>query len=168
MNVTSKMKVTNMPFTLLLPYPPTINHYYGQTKCGRKYIRKDGRRYRELVAHRSKQFGYKTNRNCMGALILNPPDNRRRDVDNIQKCTLDALEKSGIVVNDSQFKGLLTVMAEPLRPGGLEVIIYELPEKYTNMKGAARSAVEHMVRLLYASSPQKDFWKTVPPEKGAK
>ena len=156
-----------MPFTVLLPYPPTINHYYGQTKCGRRYIRKEGKRYRELVRHRARQMGYSTNRRCIGVLILDPPDRRQRDVDNVQKCTLDALEHSGIIENDSLFKGLLTVMAEPLKPGGLEVIIYELPEYYYNIKLAARSAMDHMFQCLCGSCEQKDFYKTTPPTPGA-
>ncbi len=50
-----------------------------------------------------------------------PPDNRRRDVDNIQKALLDALQHGGAYVDDSQIVKLSLEKHEPL-PGGRTVV----------------------------------------------
>ncbi len=46
-----------------------------------------------------------------------PPDNRRRDFDNLFKCVLDSLEYASVVKNDAQFKRGSWTSFEP-RPGG--------------------------------------------------
>lgn len=47
-----------------------------------------------------------------------PPDRRRRDLDNILKCTQDSLAHAGVYKDDSQID-LLTVRRRDLAPGGL-------------------------------------------------
>lgn len=50
-------------------------------------------------------------------ILAYPPDRRERDIDNIQKPLLDALEKANAYENDNQIKDLHTLMKKPL-PGG--------------------------------------------------
>ena len=52
-----------------------------------------------------------------------PPDRRKRDIDNIQKPLLDALEKGKAFYNDCQIKHLTTVMKESVRGGKTLVTI---------------------------------------------
>jgi len=56
-----------------------------------------------------------------------PPDRRRRDLDNIAKPVLDALEHAGVYLDDSQIDLLLTQRREIVRGGKLNVRVNELP-----------------------------------------
>ena len=49
---------------------------------------------------------------------LYPPDNRKRDIDNHVKSTLDLVSRAGIWVDDSQVDKL-TVIRDDVTPGGL-------------------------------------------------
>jgi len=48
-----------------------------------------------------------------------PPDARRRDLDNVLKCTLDSLVHAGLMDDDSQIKEISIRMHEPIPPEGL-------------------------------------------------
>ena len=98
---------------LELPYPPTINHYYGRARNGRLYIKKRGREYRECVWMRVRASTNKIDVSLLPltgrlsvTLQIFPPDRRKRDIDNVQKALLDALEKAGVYKNDNQIKDL--------------------------------------------------------------
>ena len=79
---------------LTLPWPPTINHFYGRTRTGRTYITKAGKAYQKEVLWLLTQEEYRTVDTECGVLIeALPPDNRRRDIDNIQKVLLDTLQQ---------------------------------------------------------------------------
>ena len=52
-----------------------------------------------------------------------PPDRRKRDVDNLQKPLLDALEKGKAFYNDCQIKLLVTIMKHPVQGGKTVVTI---------------------------------------------
>ena len=72
-----------------LPYPPTINHYYGRNR-GRTYITKRGQQFRQDVAYLvagKRQFGP----DPVAIHIDAYPPARRGDIDNLIKPTLDAL-----------------------------------------------------------------------------
>ena len=53
---------------------------------------------------------------------IHPPDQRRRDCDNVQKSLLDALQHAGVFWDDSQIVWLLTVKASPT-PGGSATVV---------------------------------------------
>ncbi|MFN7022697.1 MAG: RusA family crossover junction endodeoxyribonuclease, partial [Phycisphaerales bacterium] len=53
-----------------------------------------------------------------------PPDNRRRDLDNVQKALLDALAKGGAYRDDSQIDRLV-VERGPVTPGGKVLVAIE-------------------------------------------
>jgi crossover junction endodeoxyribonuclease RusA len=55
-------------------------------------------------------------------LSVTPPDNRRRDLDNLLKATLDAMQIAGVYYDDSQIDELL-VIRRPVRKGEGELIV---------------------------------------------
>ncbi len=85
-----------------LPYPPSVNHYYRHVGP-RTLISREGRRFRERVC--SILAGLSLTRfegPIQVEIEVYPPDERRRDIDNLQKSLLDALEHGGLYRDDSQ------------------------------------------------------------------
>ena len=86
-----------------LPYPPSINRYYRHVGF-RTLISREGRTFRTNVCAllggggpRKPPAGGRIAL-CMDAF---PPDRRKRDLDNLQKPTLDALQHAAIYEDDS-------------------------------------------------------------------
>ena len=103
---------------LELPYPPTVNTYYRHIGF-RTLISREGRRYRQRVQALCAASGVRPVAGPLAvSLDVHPPDRRRRDVDNVQKPLLDALQHGGAYADDSQIKDLHTVMRDEL-PGGM-------------------------------------------------
>ena len=108
---------------LELPWPPSINRYYRHVGF-RTLISREGRAFRRNVCAllggggpRKPPAGGRVAL-CMDAF---PPDGRRRDMDNIQKPVLDALQHAGIYRDDSQVDLLIT-RRRRFRTGGRVVI----------------------------------------------
>lgn len=108
---------------LTLPYPPTVNHYYGQKTNGGRFIKQAGKAFRAEVkatAMEEKACNYIT-----GLIHVEidafPPDNRKRDLDNINKALLDALEDAGVFKDDSQIVKLTSTKHEPIKGGKVVV-----------------------------------------------
>ena len=106
---------------LELPYPPSINHYWRRVGP-RTLISREGRRFRQRVMAILAAFHI---RPLAGNLAVHvkvfPPDRRRRDIDNVLKSLLDALEHGGAFHDDSQVTDL---RAKKLRPiAGGKVIV---------------------------------------------
>jgi len=114
---------------LTLPYPPSVNHYWRRVGP-RTLISRKGRAFRRDVCTLLAGGGPRKPP-AGGTIALRmdafPPDRRRRDLDNIAKATLDALEHAGVYEDDSQIDLLLTRRGEPTKPGRLEVRIDEFP-----------------------------------------
>jgi crossover junction endodeoxyribonuclease RusA len=68
-----------------------------------------------------------------------PPDRRRRDLDNIQKPVLDALQHAGVYEDDSQIDLLVTRRRDLGVPPRLEVELNEFPLSHCPLCGAAFS-----------------------------
>ena len=108
-------------FEMELPYPPSINHYWRRVGL-RTLISREGRRFRQhvlalLAARRVQPLD--------GPLAVevevHPPDNRRRDIDNVQKALLDALQHAGVYADDSQVVRLAIQKCPPV-PGGKTLV----------------------------------------------
>jgi len=88
-----------------LPFPPSVNHYYRSPTrgalAGRHLISQAGRTYRAQVKADVQRV---TLTPVTGRLAVHvdafPPDNRRRDLDNIGKALLDALVHAGVITDD--------------------------------------------------------------------
>lgn len=113
---------------LLLPYPPTINHYYG-VRGKTRFIKPDGLEFRRLVAEKVAQ---KSNSMILGKVTIQiqicPPDKRKRDIDNVLKALLDSLTKAGVWKDDSQIVDLRIVKYDPLGGGGTVVNIIDMEQ----------------------------------------
>ena len=110
---------------LELPYPPSVNHYWGQ--CGnRRFVGKKGMEFRKAVADVVADVGKKAEGRLQVAIALFPPDRRRRDIDNVQKSLNDALQHAGVFDDDEQIDVLLIERKEIVKGGKCKVVITEL------------------------------------------
>ena len=121
---------------IYLPWPPTVNSYYGH-KLTRKqvitYVKKKGVDYRNAVeAEVVEQVGYlELDEPILLEVILYPPDARKRDLDNYMKALLDACTHAKLWEDDSlidqlhiyrgrkKLQGLVTLrlnLAGPIMP----------------------------------------------------
>jgi Holliday junction resolvase RusA-like endonuclease len=108
-------------FQAELPYPPSINHYWRRVGP-RTLISRAGRRFRQRVVA---SLAGRRLEPLAGPLVVEveiyPPDHRRRDIDNVQKALLDALQHGGVYLDDSQIIRLTITKCEPV-VGGKTVV----------------------------------------------
>lgn len=114
---------------ILLPWPPSVNHYWA-SNGRRRYITQRGVDYRrEVHSIAIKKFG-KQFEPLKGRLAVRievyPPDRRKRDLDNLLKAPLDALSHAGIYVDDSQIDRLIVARYPKFDNSALVVLIEEL------------------------------------------
>lgn len=109
--------------TLTLPYPPSVNHYWGIRGIHR-YVGAKGKFFRIKVSEAVAELNQPpiTGRIAM-FVSLYPPDRRSRDIDNVLKALLDALEHAGCYANDSQIDELRIVRCEARKGGSCVVVI---------------------------------------------
>jgi len=105
--------------SISLPYPPSINNYWSH---GRTHLKAVGKNYRKKV------ISLCGNSNPIeGALKvvieMYPPDNRRRDIDNILKALLDALEHAKVYENDYQISDLHIRRCDVVKGGEIQISI---------------------------------------------
>jgi crossover junction endodeoxyribonuclease RusA len=109
-----------------LPYPPSINHYWRRVGP-RTLISREGRRFRRDVMAILAAMGTRPLTGKLAVhIIVFPPDNRRRDIDNVQKALLDALEHGGAYADDSQIVRLTIEKGGTIDGGKTLVRIREL------------------------------------------
>lgn len=118
-----------MTIRLELPYPPSVNHYYRHV--GRKVlISRSGRQYRQAV----ELLVTLTNppRPLLGRLAfwvdVFPPDRRKRDIGNLDKCLADAIQHAGLIADDEQIDDLRYTRREVRKEGLVIVTITQLEE----------------------------------------
>ena len=112
-----------MHIQLLLPYPPSVNHYW-MSSGNMRYISKRGRVFRQAVAEEAATQGIVGLEGRLAVHIaLFPPDRRKRDVDNVLKALLDACEHAGCYESDSQIDELHIVRQEVRKDGGCTILI---------------------------------------------
>lgn len=109
-----------------LPWPPSINHYWRRVGA-KTLISLEGRAYRIAVG---KVWLLAKERPINGRLKAEiwafPPDRRARDLDNLLKATLDALQHAGAYEDDAQIDDLHILRGDPEKPGRLTVYLHPL------------------------------------------
>lgn len=101
-------------YVLVLPYPPSVNNYWSTTCIGGKikrphiYIKERGRLYREEVIKiiREKDLELMANVPLSVTIVITPPDNRTRDIDNILKSLFDSLSHARFWEDDRYVRKL--------------------------------------------------------------
>lgn len=100
-----------------LPLPPSVNHYWRRVGA-KTLISRQGRLFRELVCDHLAAARVQP---LAGPLAIEvdvyPPDRRRRDLDNLLKSLLDALEHGHAYHDDSQIARIL-MERKDVTPGG--------------------------------------------------
>jgi len=109
-----------------LPYPPSINHYWRRVGY-RTLISREGRRFRqEVVATLAAMNVQPATGDVAVNIVVHPPDRRRRDIDNVIKALLDALEHGGAYADDGQIVDLSIKKRHPIAGGKTVVCIEEV------------------------------------------
>ena len=109
-----------------LPYPPTLNKLYPNNRSGRRILSAEGRKYKQAVFYIVKQKKIKKLSGSIKVLIhAHPPDNRRRDMDNIVKIIFDSLGNADVFDDDSQIDDFRVIRKEKKKNG---MVIVELSE----------------------------------------
>jgi crossover junction endodeoxyribonuclease RusA len=114
---------------LTLPWPPSLNHYYRRVGP-RTLISREGRTYRTAVCAMLAGGGpRKPPAGGRIALAMDafPPDRRRRDLDNLPKCTQDTLAHAGVYRDDSQIDALAVLRRKPVTGGRIAIRLAEFP-----------------------------------------
>lgn len=133
-------EVNNVPrstFSVVLPWPPTVNSMYRGGR-GNVYLKPEARKwYRAAIAAIHANAGYVQHRWHDGArlrvgVVLVPPTNRKCDIDNRIKPVHDALEKSGLIQNDNMIKAGEQILLGKLVGGAAAAYVYveKLPDTF--------------------------------------
>jgi crossover junction endodeoxyribonuclease RusA len=120
---------TAAPLTLALPFPPSLNNAFANVGRGR--VRSRG--YRGWVREAGWVLALARPTPITGPfiarMVFDPPDRRRRDLDNLSKAILDLLVAHGVVADDSLCRKLLLAWSDlaPAGPGGVEITLEAVP-----------------------------------------
>lgn len=120
-------------YILKLPFPPSINDYYGITCNGNiphKYIKTKGKKHRSdtlLYAIKNK-LQLRANVPLNVEILVNVPDKRTHDIDNILKCLFDSMTQAEIWEDDSLIRELHVFYGTQEKEGSILVKIQEYKE----------------------------------------
>lgn len=121
-----------VPYVLELPIPPPVGHYYQPRrmkvkkgpKVGKVYtgmmIGERGLAYRsdvEVAVRRGHRVPPELDGRLAIIVFVNPPDHKKRDLDNLWKSVLDALTKARVIKDDVLFDDIRMIRGN-IKPGG--------------------------------------------------
>jgi len=117
---------------LELPWPPSVNHYWVTRVIKHrvaKFVGQKGKEFREAVkqavephlSHCEEHF--KGEARLAVVVTIISPDKRKRDVDNLCKALLDAMEHAGAYDDDSQIDSLVLMRDRKHIESGGRVIV---------------------------------------------
>lgn len=117
---------TSVNLILELPFPPSVNGYWG-FKGHRRFLTKKAVEFKTLVAYQVLKHRTKFGKAALEMhIIWHPPDRRIRDIDNPVKPLLDALTQSCLFEDDSQIRKLHIEFADVIKGGKATVRINAL------------------------------------------
>ena len=120
------LKEPKRSFTLDLAWPPTLNHSNADGfRGGRKTLE-----YKDFFEHTAMLVLSKRIKPLVGSLsvviVAYPPDNRTRDLDNLIKPILDAMQAAGCYANDKAFDHIEITRATESIGGMVLVTVREI------------------------------------------
>ncbi len=120
-------KESRQRIVLMMPWPPSVNNLFatvGETRV----LSRVGREYRKSVAVIVCQAGFPRFGASGLAVSIEafPPDRRVRDLDNLFKAPLDALQYAGVFNDDSQVQRITIERGKCVKGGLLRVAIERL------------------------------------------
>ncbi|EME5317363.1 phage tail sheath subtilisin-like domain-containing protein [Escherichia coli] len=100
---------------LILPFPPSVNTYWRHPNkgafAGKSLISEAGRKFQSAacaaIVEQLRRLPKPTSAPASVEIVLFPPDNRIRDLDNYNKALFDALTHAGVWEDDRQVKRML-------------------------------------------------------------
>lgn len=116
-------------YRLTLPCPPSNNTYYRHAR-GRNYLSEKAEKFAEEVNSiiQQKDLALKLPQKLSVTIYASPPDNRKRDLDNVLKGLFDALTKAGFWVDDSQIDHLSISRIAKRKSGGIRMQVRTLDD----------------------------------------
>ena len=122
-------RVISSVVTVRVPWPVSVNAYYVRTRFGGVAVGKPGMVYRKTIADEwLAQAGRVTFEGRIAVrLVCVFPDERERDLDNIEKCLFDALQHAGAYRRDSQIKLKTSEQSGTQAPGWVDVTLGPKP-----------------------------------------
>lgn len=120
-----KQKQQKRKVEFTLPWPPSINNYYGRRKDGGKYLKATARNYLESMPWEIKrQCGQvKLKGKVKVNYVFATPSQGKHDISNLYKALDDVMERSGIIENDNDIyrgnsekydRGTVTITVEEI------------------------------------------------------
>lgn len=117
------------PYSIVLPWPPSVNSLFSQGIVKGKVRRFPTSKYKRwrhdavILIRASRPPGF--TEPVVVKIELTPPDCRARDADNFCKPILDALVEARVIPDDSNVwvKAVMPYWANPSRPSGVTVTI---------------------------------------------
>lgn len=124
--------MTTPEVRLELPWPPSVNKIWKTTSRGGWYSTKEAVNYKTvvgyMVASKKVQNSFPKDVTLDFTMHAHPPDNRKRDLDNLAKIVCDALQDARVYINDSQIKIIHMEMLEARKGGMITVTIRQIIE----------------------------------------
>ncbi len=117
-------------YEFTMPYPPSVNAWKTPFR-NRMILTRRGRDYRKDAISRLEELGLTNERidkKVHVSLTLNPPSNRRYDIDNFCKSLFDAMSKAEFWIDDEQIYSLSIKKGEKKEGGNVELSVTILDE----------------------------------------
>ena len=112
--------------TFFIPYPPSVNNYWG-FKGHRRFLTPKANEFKAQVAQIVSLNNISLDKSRLEIEItLYPPDKRIRDIDNSIKSCLDALVQAGAFEDDSQIDVLIVQRGEIVKGGQSKIFLKKL------------------------------------------
>ena len=126
---------------LILPFPPSVNTYWRHPNkvafAGKSLISAAGRKFQSAactaIVEQLRRLPKPTSAPASVEIVLFPPDNRIRDLDNYNMALFDALTHAGVWEDDREVKRMLVEWGPKVPGGRVEISI----KKHEPLAGAA-------------------------------